>query len=67
MDGACSKRGREEIIILGRSRHRKLETLKWILNERVGRCELNSPDSEQIQVAGSCEHGHKIPSSIKCW
>jgi hypothetical protein len=29
-----------------------LEALKWVLNGRHGRCEMNSRESEQILVAG---------------
>jgi hypothetical protein len=41
--------------------------LEWILEKECRKCGLDSSDSGQEPVVGSCEHGNKLSDTIKGW
>jgi len=55
----------EEKRTLWRSRCRWADNIRMDLTESVGSCGLDSSDSEQGPVAGSCEQGNETSGTIK--
>jgi hypothetical protein len=41
--------------------------LEWIFGKSVGSCVLDSFDSEQGPVAGSCKYGNEISCCTRAW
>jgi hypothetical protein len=65
--GEYTDRQQGDLISLVYFFQNKERMLKWILENRMGRYELDSSGLGKGPVKGSCEHGNEPSGSINIW